>query len=345
MRNNSVTIAKAIAIILMVLGHAKIPDMMNGFLSLMRMPLFFIMCGICFKEKYLTTESEYIKKRFTGIYIPYVKWSLFFLLFHNVFFHFNLINEFYGFNGKVSFLYDVKEYLSRLLHIVTRMTGHEQLLGGFWFLKSLFLGSIIFFYTKKVISNALVGCLVLMSITLLLSFLNLRAPYFLIDSKDFLASFFIMFGHWYKYKNFKCETKIWFIIVSILILILGTFYWRTSMTKVQTWQIIPYAVSAICGTLVIYGLSHYLETKKGNIISFLIFTGGYTFNVLTWHFLCFKLVSLIIIYIYGLPFTRLAEFPVIVEYAEKGWWAAYFSFGVILPIVYTYYYHKIKDKA
>lgn len=41
-RDNSVTIAKAIAIILMVMGHSGCPDGINHYLGMIRMPLFFL---------------------------------------------------------------------------------------------------------------------------------------------------------------------------------------------------------------------------------------------------------------------------------------------------------------
>ena len=56
-------------------------------------------------------------------------------------------------------------------------------------------------------------------------------------------------------------------------------------------------------------------------------------TILTWHLLSFKAVSLLIILIYGLPIEQLGEFPVIVEYATKGWWILYFVVGVGLPLL------------
>lgn len=92
-RNNAVTIAKAIAIILMVMGHSKCPVIINNMLDLIRMPLFFIMSGYCFKDKYLANSVSYLKKRIKGIYLPYIKWSLFFLFIHNTLYTLNIYNN------------------------------------------------------------------------------------------------------------------------------------------------------------------------------------------------------------------------------------------------------------
>ena len=46
-----------------------------------------------------------------------------------------------------------------------------------------------------------------------------------------------------------------------------------------------------------------------------------------------KIVSLIIIFTYNLPIVRLSEFPVIVEYANQGWWIGYLMVGVLCPLL------------
>ncbi len=151
--NNSVSIAKGIGILLMVLAHARCPQWMQYFIGMFHMPLFFFLSGYCFKEKYLADTKTFVMRRIRGLYYPYVKYSLLFLLFHNLFFNLNIYNGEYGFNGQVSELYTLKDFLIKGVNIVSRMTGQEQLLGGFWFLKQLLLASIIGLFTIKFIYN------------------------------------------------------------------------------------------------------------------------------------------------------------------------------------------------
>ena len=68
----------------------------------------------------------------------------------------------------------------------------------------------------------------------------------------------------------------------------------------------------------------------------LVYIGNNTLTILTWHFLTFKLVSIIIIWKYSLPVARLAEFPVIEEATYKLWWVVYFLAGVLIPIFLIY---------
>lgn len=77
MRDNTVSIAKGFAIVLMVLAHTCFCDTGDKWINMFHMPLFFFFAGYCFKDKYLTDFRTFAIKRITGLYKPYVKWSLF----------------------------------------------------------------------------------------------------------------------------------------------------------------------------------------------------------------------------------------------------------------------------
>lgn len=152
MRDNVVTIAKAIGIILMVVAHAGIPKLFNDFIYMFHMPLFFILSGFCFKEIYLDDPRRFIVNKVKGLYFPFVKWCLFFLILHNFFFSINVYNDVYGYQGKVSHIYTLSETIKIGFNNL-RMIENEQLLGGYWFIKDLFFASLIFYivykYSKK----------------------------------------------------------------------------------------------------------------------------------------------------------------------------------------------------
>ena len=52
-RNTVIAIAKGIAIILMVIGHADAPGLLTNFIYTFHMPLFFMAAGYFFNYKYL----------------------------------------------------------------------------------------------------------------------------------------------------------------------------------------------------------------------------------------------------------------------------------------------------
>ena len=58
-RNTVISICKALAIILMVIGHADAPEAIHLFLYEFHMPVFFITAGFFFSLRYLTDEATH----------------------------------------------------------------------------------------------------------------------------------------------------------------------------------------------------------------------------------------------------------------------------------------------
>lgn len=160
--NLTIGYIKSFAIILMVLGHACF-DKMPGvpyffeFVAMFHMPIFFIASGYCFKPKYLKAPKAYLKSKIKGIYWPYVKWCLLFLLLHNIFFYLHLYSDQYGYLNNVSSLYTLTEIKTRAFEIIVKMRSAEQLLGGYWFLQALFFGSLIAWVIIRLFKNTLFG--------------------------------------------------------------------------------------------------------------------------------------------------------------------------------------------
>ena len=130
-RDLSLDIAKGICIILMVVGHAGCPEWINKFMGLIRMPCFFFISGILLSDRYLDDVKSGVRKKMKGYYRHFVKWSLIFLLLHNVFAYLHIYEK----------TYTLQEIGIKIIRIFT-MTGGEQLLGGYWFLISLTWASI-----------------------------------------------------------------------------------------------------------------------------------------------------------------------------------------------------------
>jgi len=103
------------------------------------------------------------------------------------------------------------------------------------------------------------------------------------------------------------------------------------MTEVDYIKLMPYSITALCGILMVWNISHaFTKVNLPGIISnSLQFVGNHTLPILTWHFLMFKLVSFVIVKIYALPNENLSCFPVIEGFSMKGWWLAYLAIGVL----------------
>lgn len=131
-RDKTLDIAKGICIILMVIGHSGCPTYLHDFIYMFHMPCFFFISGWLLNDRYITDLKTGLIQKAKGSYYPFVKWTLIFLLFHNVFASMHIYENSYSWQTS----------MERIVRAFT-MTGSEQLLGGFWFLISLFWASII----------------------------------------------------------------------------------------------------------------------------------------------------------------------------------------------------------
>lgn len=343
MFKDHISIAKSIGIILMVFAHAGIPDIAERFIIMFHMPLFFIASGYCFKEKYLENEKDFIIHRFKGLYIPFVKYSLVFLLFHNIFYFLNIYNGIYGFNGNVSCLYSFDDFIEKAIRIVTSMSGNEQLLGGYWFLRELFYGAIISLFALKFIRNRYIALFFLLFVSFVLKLLAIRLPYWGIGSLTFLSASFFIVGYLVKKKNFRF-TVVKCIAGLLIVAVASRILSYSHMLNYNSGNMFPYFMCAVLGVLAIFCISEYL-LKLNKVAEILMYIGNHTMPILTWHFLSFKLVSLLIISIYDLPIEKLACFPIMKEYSSGGYWILYGVVGIVLPILFDSFLGKMGKKC
>lgn len=195
MKNDAISILKAFGIIFMVMCHAGCPKLVDDFIYMFHMPLFFIASGYCFKEIYLQDNRTFIMHRVKGLYLPFVKWSLIFLVLHNVFFYLNIYNGLFGFRGEVSYLYAWQDFAKDALHIVTRMTDNAQLLGGYWFLREMFFGTIMALFLMKYVRPAKWCLVIMLGMAIATDMLHLHVPYFGIGSLTFFSAAFFIAGY------------------------------------------------------------------------------------------------------------------------------------------------------
>lgn len=337
-RDNSVTIAKALAIMLMVLQHSGCPIWLNHFVRIFIMPLFFFMSGYCFKTKYLNDSLTFFRRRIDGIYRPIVKWSVVFVLLHNLFFFLNFYNEQYG---AITRNYNLSDSFYKLIHNVVMMKDFEPLLGGYWFMNSLLWGSLFFYIVLKFFKNSFVGMVFLLVITFAFSFFQWRAPFFDISAREFLASFFLMAGYCYAVNRYK-KVLSWPIGGMMFIIVaLGGAFMAASMLHFNYLTLIPYVICALCGIILTFSISNHIQKHDGRPIRMLIYCGNHTLDILTWHFLAFKMVSLMIVMVSGIEVARLAELPVIHDYSLTGWWPFYTIVGISIPLIVRYLYENV----
>lgn len=327
--DDSVSISKAIGIILMVIGHSGCPVWMHHFLSMFHMPLFFFLSGYCFKNYYFDHKTEFLKKRLKGLYLPYVKWAIVFLLLHNIFFRLNIYNPYYGIEGEPSALYSVSEYIRRALRICLVMDSHEWLLGGYWFMRDLLVASFISLFALKIIKRVNFAIVVMLAVSIILTFLDIHP--FEILGRAFLDSAFFVTGYQISKNINLIENRRYMVWPCLLIVALGSTLSPASLAYFEWWQIAHFYVCAIAGSIMVLLFSKWIcELSLDRLKRSMVYIGNNTIPILTWHLLCFKLVSLFIIELRGYSFLRIAEFPTIAD--ASGFWILYVTVGLMIPI-------------
>ncbi len=335
-KKDSFSIFKGIGIILMVIGHSGCPKYISNYIYLFHMALFYCVSGYFFNEKYLNDWFLFIKQKLKGLYIPFVKFSLLFLALHNIFYKLNIYNSTFGYNGNVSYLYSIPDYLNKFKMIVFHFSGYEQLLGAFWFLRSLFIVNIFFFlsiWISKRISkqyylfiNAAI-VVIYMLISYALKEYNYILP--LGIGRDMSIVILMYLGYIVRKLGIEEYSKNLYLILFCFV-ILGVFslHYNISIVEGKFTNSIIFLLSSIFGCTMILGISYYIENSKAK--NFLKYIGNNTIIILVYHFLAFKLVSLIIIKTNNLDIKYLASFPVLKS--NSLYWIFYSIIGISLPI-------------
>lgn len=177
--------------------------------------------------------------------------------------------------------------------------------------------------------------------SILASYFSFKVPLFDIKGTEFLAAFFILTGYLYKKSGFRLEDNVMYLPIFIIIVVFGEIFWRSSMENLSFATIIPFTVSALAGIIMTLTFSKTCF-KSVYLKRVLTFIGDHTLQVLTWHFLFFRVVSSIVVKINNLHINQIAEHPVISEYSHEGWWFFYTIVGVGGPTISLYLLELLK---
>lgn len=345
-KDNYISIAKAIGILLMVAGHAGCSNFVCRYIYMFHMPLFFFCSGYFLKQP-TTIEhlGRFAKNRLSGLYLPYVKWSVIFLLFHNIFYEIGI------YSSADSQRYTMLEFGRRLLHILTSMNGHESLLDPFWFLKQLFLSSLIVYILLYLFCRlALWYRLILISfIVLVLSivfkYYQIGLPIIWDLSIVFLSAVFFLMGHIYRNVEKTDYYKWYTVFFPAILLALVVWFYDDSLDML--WydykSILLYVFSAPLGILLTFCISFYLE--KTTVRGILYYIGSHTMPILVFHLLAFKIISYLRIQWYDLPIEMLACNKALYLHNSFFFIILYCLAGVIIPLLVDYLFRFCKKKV
>lgn len=338
-KNNFIAIAKAIGIILMVIGHSGCPFIIRYFLYTFHMPLFFLCSGYFFKE---ISDGEslryFVKRKIKGLYFPYIKWSILFLLLHNIFCILNIYNSITH-----SHPYNCTDFFHQLIKAVI-MSDYELLIRPFWFVKELLLASLcvafISLIRKRFFNN--INEIQLLFLFLILTGLSKQLPYNpLTENLSILLFSIVYFYSGIVLKQYKQHLSISYSlqIGTFIIVLIGSILFNRviDMRYTTMMNYIPYFIISICGIVMTFITSELLE--RTTLKPWLYYIGNHTMPILALNLLALKLGNLIKIWIYGMPIEMLSSHPIIKEH-NNYFWLLYTFIGIGIPLLFHYLYNR-----
>ena len=297
------------------------------------MPLFFFCSGYFYiVPSSLDGVGRFTIKRFKGLYWPFVKWGLFFLLFHNIFCEWNLYDTSY------IYYYNTSEFFHRLKSLLLTMTGQEQLLDPFWFLKQLLLSSLLIcgityvFRRVKFKYIDLLLWMLLFIMAVVSKHFEWGLPVIWNLSIMFLSATFVFMGYIYRKIEKDYFYSIYGLIISFCIVLIVV--WIRDDYLDMLWynenNVFLYVPTAFVGIYMIITVSKIID--QWSIKGIFYYLGKNTLIILVLHLLVFKLVHLLKIIIYGLPIEKLADFKIIQEHNDV-FWIIYTISGIFIPLM------------
>lgn len=337
-RNNFISIAKAIGIILMVAGHSGCPAIMNRFLYIFHMPLFFVCSGYFFYE--ITDINSYfifLKRKIAKLYLPYIKWSILFLVLHNSFYYLHI--------SPIS-PYNTVRYFKQFVKTIL-MSDYELLIRPFWFLKALLFSSIII-ATLSLLRNIFCHRISHEIFIFFILLFSIICKYYKIDipvlGNISIISFSIVYIYigflYHKYEKY-IQPRITITISTFLITLLGSMFFvgDIDMRYTTTYSILPFLLFSIAGIIMTLCISKRMNSwfKSNN---YLYYIGNHTMPILVLNLLSLKIGSLCKILYFHMPIESLASHPIIYEH-NYSFWLIYTIIGVIVPLYLEISYHYL----
>lgn len=328
--NKTVSIARGLAIIGMVIGHVVDHSYLTVFIYKWHMPLFFFFSGFFFDINRYSFKG-FVWKRIKSLYIPFLFWTLLMICFHNV-----LVSN--GICAGTFYDYDKLKVL--VYRAVFEMRQYEPFLGTFWFFPQLLAVNILGYVYFSLQKNISVLSYVIMLLLLLLGTLMKKyniCIFYQLNDITCMGLFFFICGK--VLRSLELLRGVKQCIISIIIILLSGWSFK-EMIALSYGNVIIYAVVAIFGIVLIYNISVSIDETKA-LAEVLDYVGKNSLSIMILHFACFKFVSFVIIKCNNLPVECLTSHPVI-HNTSFFWQVAYVLTGVLIPLGLNRMYLKLK---
>lgn len=243
-------ITKALAIILMVLGHTSIPKTVSDFIFAFHMPVFFLASGWCMDwGKY--SFGELFRRRCKNLLLPFIVYSALVI--------------------GLSMLMD-----EQLFSLSKGWLGY-----ALWFVPVLFLATLLAKLITAIKKKsfriiALIGCI---GAGMWLCYSHTQLPWTI--STVPYATFLILSGTYLRrWENVISEPR-WYIVVGgIAVVAIISHFWRLDLAWNKILPVVPLTVGALSGAAMLATISSYIEKGPKWITNIFLLIGKETFAIM-----------------------------------------------------------------
>lgn len=333
-RQNWIDIAKGICILGIVLLHInfvfwtdnELGKYLKEFIGIFKVSLFFCISGLTLKEEKLVETKDFIKNKFFRLYLRVVLIGAIFVLLHNFFISIGFYSEDIIYSEKPMFRYSLTDCLKQLLFTLC-MGNREVLIGPLWFGNVLFMALMLemvvcFIINRLNVNHGRELRLAVCTLFMILSWIagtyfginiprfnNTFSALFLIDYTQYLVSV-----KGIQFNNIKIA------VCTFVLCFICPFFGSFSMNRNAIVNPIFFIVASSVFMYTIFYSSKKLE-KRLKILGIL---GTYSFEIMVFQFLAFKIAALIMC----------VDTSFLVPTADNVWWMLYYLFfGIVVPII------------
>ena len=237
------------------------------------------------------------------------------------------------------------------------MGGYDEfLLGAFWFFRALLVSSILFMVLYRLIDGRrpwLSGnkaVVVIIAATLLFAVFRIGCgvkvlTIFQGGIRETWGVIFFGIGVLYRSYEDRIKMNVYLAVLFFLLLFVGAYFHLAGMNlSPKLIDVLTLPVTGTVGFLLVRYISSIIDSYQGKVRNFLIYAGNMTVYVYVFHIISFKVVSVIKILWYGLPWGQIGCHMVIHEHHGDYFWILYTIVGVGLPLMWIYCYNTLKIK-
>ena len=357
-RDRSFDILKAFAIVFVVVAHSGGPSWLVSAAYIFSVPVFFMCTGYFFALKYLDAPKTYLWKRVKKIYWPFWVWSVVFLVLHNFFFWIGLLSEEYGNAvGGVTHTFTWHAFTQRLWNVTFNMSGYDPFLSGaFWFFRTLFIGSIAFYFLFMVLQrfskwkSPVVVAVTIMGLSFLLGLWKVVGQIQITGIaqggyRELMALVFMSAGFLYRQYRFYLRPRWLVAVLGTFVLCLFVVVSPSSMGYTATLEeMLSLPLPAVGAFLALHVFSEWLAGTDNCVSRSLVYIGERTLYIFAFHLLSFKLVSIVKVLVYDLPWSHVGGHPIVHDYPGDLFFLLYILAGVALPLLFVAGWKRLDRK-